>query len=141
MEQFIEFIGNNGVLAGVFLLLLVFLAHDILGAYFSGIKSIGPAVATGLINHESAVVLDVRENAEFSSGHILNAIHIPFSSIQTQLKKLEKFREKPIIVSCRSGSRSNSVCKQLRKEGFEHLYNLQGGVLAWESSNLPLTKK
>lgn len=141
MGQVVEFVGNNGVLSAIFLFLLIFLAQDVLGTYFSGIQSIGPTMATGLINHEDAVVLDVREEAEFSNGHILNAIHIPFSKIQAQLKKLEKFREKPVIVSCRSGSRSNSVCKQLRKEGFEKLYNLQGGVLAWESANLPLTKK
>ncbi|MGD2084341.1 MAG: rhodanese-like domain-containing protein, partial [Chromatiales bacterium] len=54
---------------------------------------------------------------------------------------LKKFKNRPIVVSCRSGAQSATACRQLRKEGFERVYNLHGGILAWESANLPVSHK
>ena len=45
------------------------------------------------------------------------------------------------IVNCRSGSQSAMACNLLRKEGFEEVFNLRGGILAWQSANLPITRK
>ncbi|MBT5230022.1 MAG: rhodanese-like domain-containing protein [Methylococcales bacterium] len=141
MGQFAEFLGNHPLLSAVAFVIIVLLIQDVLGASINGIKNLNPVAATGLINHEEAVVLDVREASEFSTGHILNAIHIPFSKLNDQLSKLEKHKDAHIIISCRTGARSGSACKVLKKLGYEKLYNLQGGVVAWEGANLPLTKK
>jgi rhodanese-related sulfurtransferase len=97
--------------------------------------------ATHLINREDAVVLDVRSDGEFNQGHIVNAVNIPQKSVQEQLSKLEKYRNRPIITACRTGQIALGVSSTLRKNGFEQVYNLAGGLIAWEGANLPLVKK
>lgn len=105
-----------------------------------GISQLGTLEATRLIN-EDAVVLDVREDSEWSAGHIPNARHIPMSKLSARLGELEKLKGKPIIVSCRSGHRSARACAMLKKSGFENVHNLAGGIIAWEKANLPITTK
>lgn len=109
--------------------------------YRSGAASLSPLEATLMINREDAVVLDVREPAEWSKGHIPNARHIPLGQIEQRLGELDKFKAKPIIVSCATGSRSSSVCGTLRKAGFDRVFNLAGGLPAWEQAGQPLTTR
>ena len=98
-------------------------------------------VATRLINHEDAIIVDVRGEGEYGQGHIVNAIHIPMTSLPDQVTKLEKYKSRPIITACRTGQQSANACVTLRKRGFEQVYNLGGGMLAWENENLPVTKR
>lgn len=102
---------------------------------------LSPAQATQLINREDALVIDVREQAEWDGGHIGGARHIPFGQIAQRLGELEKFKARPIIIACASGHRSSSTCATLRKAGFEKVFALDGGTGAWEQAGLPLTKK
>jgi rhodanese-related sulfurtransferase len=106
----------------------------------SGIKQIGPQEAVMLFNHEEALMLDVREQSEWVDGHIAKAKHIPLGKLKDRLSELEKFKSKPIIAVCRSGNRSGSACGTLRKAGFENLFNLAGGMVAWEQAGLPREK-
>ena len=106
-----------------------------------GKNAVDPLAATALINHEEAVVLDVRSMAEFKDGHIVNAVNIPLNGLGNNVKQLEKHRKRPIVTVCRSGSRSGAACSLLRKHGFENVKNLRGGMMAWESANLPVKRK
>jgi rhodanese-related sulfurtransferase len=63
------------------------------------------------------------------------------NGLKNQINRLDKHRQKPIIVACRSGAQSSSACKQLHKEGFEKVFNLKGGILAWQDANLPVSRK
>ena len=103
----------------------------------SGVKQTGPQEAVMLMNHEDALILDVRENSEFADGHIGKAKHIPLGSVGKRLNELEKFKERPIVVVCRSGNRSSSACRTLRKAGFPNVSNLNGGMIAWDQAGLP----
>ena len=87
------------------------------------------------------MVVDVRPMNEFADGHILHSLNIPMNGFGKQLGQLEKYRNRPIIVSCRSGAQSSAACKQLRKAGFDQVYNLRGGIMAWQSANLPVSRK
>lgn len=107
----------------------------------SGVKQVGPQEAVLLFNHEDALVLDVREQSEWADGHIGKAKHIPLGQLKTRLAELEKYKDKPIVAVCRSGQRSGSACGVLKKAGFEKLYNLAGGMLAWEQAGLPRERK
>lgn len=73
-------------------------------------------------------------------GHIINSVHIPLGTLNNRLNELEKYKSRPIIVGCRSGQRSAAACTTLKKQGFETVYNLSGGVMGWQNANLPLTK-
>ena len=131
------------------------LAHPILSALFLGLTGalafvsffppggknrVSPVDATRLMSHEDALVLDVRVDSEFRDGHIVNALNIPLEQLVSSMKKLEKPKTRPIIATCRTGQRSATAVKTLREHGFESLYTLGGGIAAWESATLPLTK-
>ena len=101
---------------------------------------VGPAEAVTLINRKDAVVLDVRDEGEFAGGHINNARHVPEKQLAGRIKELEKFKNKPVIVSCASGRRSASVADNLRKQGFTDVVALRGGIGAWQQAGMPLEK-
>ncbi len=103
-------------------------------------RQLEPVEAVLKMNHEDAVVLDVREPAEYAQGHIPRARHVPLGELSRRLNELEKFRDKPIIVACRSGHRSAGACGILARNGFQNVYNLAGGMIAWEAANLPVEK-
>lgn len=138
LQQLIEFIGHHWTLFAALAVILALLAHNLL---VSGKGSVDPAGATDLINHKDALVLDVRPAADFAQGHIINAVNIPMNGFRKQIGTLQKYKDRPVLVTCRSGSQSTMACQQLRKEGFADVHNLRGGVLAWQSANLPLSKK
>ena len=140
MEQVIEFAGNHALLVGAFLVVLTALIWN-LAMDPGGKNAVDTLGATAMINHEDAVVLDVRSMAEYKDGHIVNAVNIPLNGLGSNLKQLEKHKDKPIVAVCRSGSRSGSACSVLRKNGFENVKNLRGGMMAWESANLPVRRK
>lgn len=106
----------------------------------SGVKQVGPQEAVMLMNHQDALVLDVREQSEFVDGHIGQAKHIPLGALANRLAELEKHKDKPIVAVCRSGNRSGIACGTLRKAGFQNLHNLAGGMMAWDQAGLPKAK-
>jgi rhodanese-related sulfurtransferase len=103
--------------------------------------NVEPLAATEMINHKDATVIDVRPAADFAKGHIINAINVPANGFKNQAGALAKLKGRPIIINCRSGAQSAVACGQLRKQGFEEVYNLKGGIMAWQAANLPLTRK
>ncbi len=141
MQQFSEFAVNHWQLFLALAIIIAMIVREPLMRGAHGYAGVGPMEATSLINHQDAVVLDVREDSEFKTGHVLGALHIPSGRVSGRINELEKYRNRPIIVACHSGSRSSRICSLLRKQGFEKVYNLDGGLLAWQSANLPLTQK
>ena len=140
MNNFTEFVGNHLFLSVSFFGLLAYWIIGELKHRNSGVGSVSAMDATQLMNHSNAVVLDVREDKEITDGTIVNAIHIPVGDLPNQLKKIEKYKEKPVVVFCRSGHRSSSACNTLRKNGFQQVYNLRGGVMSWIKDGMPLVK-
>jgi len=138
LQQLLAFLGNHWILFAALVVIIALLIHNLL---VSGKGSVDPAGATDLINHWDALVLDVRPAADFAQGHIVGARNIPMNGFKKQVGTLHKHKGRSILVTCRSGSQSSLACRQLRKEGFEAVHNLRGGVLAWQSANLPLSKK
>jgi rhodanese-related sulfurtransferase len=140
MPQLLEFAINHWDLFLALAIILLMMFGGGLGGRLRGYKQIEPLEAVQLLNHEAPVLLDVREDSEYKDGHIIDTLHIPLGKLDGRLDELEKYREKPIIVSCRSGHRSSHACAKLRKKGFETVYNLKGGVMAWQNAGLPLQK-
>jgi rhodanese-related sulfurtransferase len=103
-------------------------------------QEVGPIEAVQLINRRDAVVLDVRDAAEYKSGHITNARNVPEAELDTRSKELDKVKAKPIIVSCGRGNRSAAIAAKLRKLGFAEVVSLRGGLAAWQQANMPLEK-
>ncbi|MEJ5172338.1 MAG: rhodanese-like domain-containing protein [Hydrogenothermaceae bacterium] len=93
-----------------------------------------------LINKEKGIlILDVRTPQEYrEDGHIPGSVLIPIQILPQYIKELDKFRDKKILVYCRSGNRSVVASKFLEQNGFKYVYNLKGGIIEWKKFNLPI---
>lgn len=101
---------------------------------------VGATEAVQLINRRDALVLDVRDKADFAAGHIPNARNIPLPELGGRLREIEKFKARPIVINCQSGMRSATVCSMLRKNGFGEVFSLRGGIGGWAEASLPVEK-
>ena len=143
MDQFFVFLQKSTMNMALFAAVIVsggMLAWPLIARLMRPGQEVGPAEAVQLINRRDAVVLDVRDVAEFKSGHITNARHVPEAELESRSKELEKVKSKPIIVSCARGNRSAGVAGRLRKLGFNEVFSLRGGLTAWQQANMPLEK-
>jgi len=139
--RILEFIGNHPVLILAFAGTLGALVASEIGRRLSGMKAVDAVQATQLSNRENALFLDIREDSEYRDGHIPESIHIPIRQLPERIAELNRHKDCPVIAYCRSGSRSNGAGRVLKKHGFENVYNLSGGIAAWQKASLPLSKK
>jgi rhodanese-related sulfurtransferase len=135
-----EFILQNLALVTIFVVSGVMLLWPEIARLSGGSAEIGTFEATRLMNQGGTLVLDVRDAKEFATGHLPRARHIPLGELSNRLEELAKYKEKAVIVTCRTGARSGGALRLLRKAGFATVYQLKGGVAAWESASLPVEK-
>jgi len=135
------FVQKNIFLVGVCVASGAMLLWPLITRAVSGGGDVSALEAVQLINRRDAIVLDVRDAADYAAGHIANARHIPAAEIAKRADELSKFRERPILVSCQSGTRAAGAASQLRKLGFKEVFPLKGGVLGWQQASLPLERK
>jgi rhodanese-related sulfurtransferase len=98
----------------------------------------GPELLARLETDDAPVVLDVRTAEEFEAAHVPGAIHIPYDEVANHLDSLETFRERGLVVYCRSGKRAGDAERVLQEAGFERLWDLEGHMLSWQANDLPL---
>lgn len=98
------------------------------------------ADAIDLINHQNAVVIDLRDQSDFAEGHIINAVNMPKDQFEKKEGDLQVYKSRPMILVCQSGQHSVSVAENLRKNGYEEVKILSGGIEAWKGADLPLEK-
>ena len=139
MEQLPEFLLNHPFLSTAFLAIVGALLWTTFQPGATG--RLSPTDATRLMSHADAVVLDVRADGDYESGHIVNSVHLPMDQLESSLRKLEKYRSRPIIAACQNGQRAPAAVKTLKAHGFERLYTLNGGVNAWANASLPLSRE
>jgi rhodanese-related sulfurtransferase len=99
--------------------------------------------AKEMIDRGEVFILDVRRPDEYASGHIKNSTllavqDIPANDLDIKLKELPK--DKPILVYCRSGSRSVAASTILSGKGFTQVYNMQGGITEWMNAGYETVK-
>ena len=135
-----QFIVSNFFPISLALLSGTMILWSMFGNRFRGVKEVDTNGALQLINHKDAFVLDVREPSEYEGGHLLNAKLIPLGKLKERVGELEKYKDKPLVVVCRSGNRSGTACAILSKMGFDQAYNLMGGMMAWQKASLPVKK-
>ncbi len=141
MERLPEFVGNHPILFAALGAVIGMIAFFEYQRLFSGIKQLSAIEATRLQNDEDAVFVDVREDSEYKAGHILSAKHMPMSTFDKRYTELEKSKDKPVILYCASGSRASKAGGKLRKNGFESVYTLAGGMGGWEKASMPVSTK
>ena len=93
-----------------------------------------------LDNKEELILVDCREQDEWDAGHIKEAIFIPLSEFGPRHGEFLKNKKTTIVMQCRSGRRSLNACQLLLAEGFDDLYNLEGGIIDWEEHGFEVEK-
>jgi rhodanese-related sulfurtransferase len=141
MPQAIEFFRNHPLLVMAFIGIFAGLVWTFIAGRAKGVARLGPVQVTQLINSDDAVVLDVRSDGEFRQGHIINAINVPESQLASKAAELDKYKSRAVITVCRTGQASAKASAALKQLGFEKMYTLTGGLVAWEGASLPLSKK
>lgn len=140
MEQFFEFVARHWILASLFVLLLIWLIISELKHSAKGLTKLSPMLAVQMMNQKETVILDVRGQSEFNSGHILNSLNVPMTQIEKQTTQLTKHKGKPVLLVSSLGQSISNTASLLQKEGFSELYALDGGLAAWQNAQLPLVK-
>ena len=86
-------------------------------------------------------MLDIRSAADFKAGRVLGALNIPFAEMTKRKGELEKYKDKPVIIICKTGQTAAGAANMLRKDGFSEVYRMTGGMMEWTNQGLPVTKK
>jgi rhodanese-related sulfurtransferase len=90
--------------------------------------------------NQGALVLDIRKPEEFAAGHVSGAKQLPSDKILTAGESFKRFKDKPVIVYCDSGSLAAAAVRQLNAQGFTKAFTLRGGFAGWRAENLPVAK-
>ena len=141
LTQISEFAVNHLYLVAAFVVLLALVVFNEVKIATQRFASLTPANAVQLMNNEDVVVLDVRKASETAAGKIAKAVQIPVGAVKTRIAELDKHKGKTLLVYCKTGARSAAACKELSQHGFDKVYSLNGGLLAWQEAHLPISKK
>jgi rhodanese-related sulfurtransferase len=100
------------------------------------IESISPKEASAMYADKKAVIVDVREDSEWNEQHIPGAIHIPLAQLNERLSELKQYKDSTVITQCKTGGRSAKALDELKSAGFSKVYNMDGGIMAWDKAGL-----
>ena len=139
MDQLTQYIQTNHwlVIATAAVVALVIMFE--IRARAEGLAAVSPQDAIRLMNR-GAVVIDLRPAEQFTAGHLSGARRMDGEQILKAGDTLKKYKQKPLILYDESGSAGPAAARQLKAQGFEHAFNLRGGLAAWRADNLPLEK-
>ena len=98
--------------------------------------SISPKQASVMYAEQKAVIVDVREDSEWNEQHIPGAIHIPLAQLNGRISELKQYKDTPVITQCKAGGRSAKALEVLKSVGFTKVYNMDGGIMAWDKAGL-----
>ncbi len=136
MEQFFTFVVHHWALWLSLVVILFMIIRDEMSSNINP-SAISPQHAVTLMNHQNAVVYDLRDKDTYDKGHVINALNKSLEVIEKQKKHMKK----AIVLICDTGEQSAQAVKKLKREGFEQVHALKGGMRAWLSAELPLEKK
>lgn len=137
MDAYLEFASNHVILVTALMISFFMVIFTELRRKASGITSVEPQAAVGLINNDAAII-DLRSADAFARGHIVGARNIPFDELEANQSKIDALKDKPILTVCDAGMTSGRAVTSLKKAGIERVYGLKGGISAWTQANLPL---
>jgi len=84
------------------------------------------------------LVVDVRSQGEYDRGHVLGAVHIPFSSIGSGLRQIGFSKHGPVVLYCEHGPRAGIAGLSLFLSGYDRVYSLEGSMKGWRKNEFPI---
>lgn len=140
LQELTEFASNHLMLSMGLVALTGAILYTEVAQLFQGFKALAPGQLTALVNHENALVVDLRSAGEFQAGHISGARNVLPAQFDPENKQLAAARSLPVVLVCKTGTTAADSAKRLVKAGFERVYVLDGGIAAWQQADLPLVK-
>ncbi len=141
MQEYIDFIAENPLYFIGLIAVLFFIIKMEMARFTRKYQMVNTNQAVMLMNKDETIVVDVREDKEIKGGILQNAQHITLGQLDDRIGHLGTNKQVPILVYCRTGTRSSSACNTITKAGFENVSALIGGIVAWEAANLPTVKR
>jgi len=117
--------------------LLTVLVLLILSNAKKGGKKISCQTLISMTNQNRALIIDIRDSESFNAGHITASKNIPQNELTRRINEITNI-DKSVILVCDMGNISPNAGEALKKEGFEDIYLLKGGINQWKIDNLPL---
>jgi rhodanese-related sulfurtransferase len=140
MQRIVEYTTNHPLLVATAVIVAVGTAVIEMRQRARGSAMVSSNDVVQLTNQGGVVLLDVRDQTQFESGHIVDSRHIPSGELATRVEALKKYRDKPVVVYCDNGFASAAAARILRGSGFTKVATLRGGLQSWKQENLPLVK-
>jgi len=139
MERLIEYVTHHPLLVGAVALALVLVVTTESRLRATAFAAITAQELIRLMN-QGALVLDIRKPDEYAQGHVNGAKHLSSDQILTAGENFKRFKDKPVVVYCDSGSLAAAAVRQLNAQGFTKAFTLRGGFAGWRADNLPIAK-
>ncbi len=140
MDQYIEFVTNHPYMFMALAATIGMIVYVEYERMTSGASALSPIALTRLQN-DGALVIDVRDEASFKDGHLIDSVNVPQAQLEKRLGEIDKRKDDPVVVVCENGLRSQRACKTLKKAEFSKLHHLAGGMAAWQKANLPTANR
>ncbi len=141
MSEYLQFFYHHIELSIAFVVILLLILWEELGSKRFSQSSIPPEKAVDLMNHTGAAVLDIRAQDAFKTGHIAGAMNMPANTVESQLKKLNKYKQMPVIIVTDKERESTRILAILKNKGFQQPLILSGGLASWRKAGLPLSNR
>jgi rhodanese-related sulfurtransferase len=138
MDQYIEFVSNHYLLSLALIVVIYLLLQELIESSFNKHSGLSPMLVVAKMNSTDSIIVDVRDPHEYIQGHIEDSRNMPLNKFPETVNSLEQYKKQTIIVACKTGTRSASACKTLTNAGFEHVFNIVGGMESWGDSKLPV---
>jgi rhodanese-related sulfurtransferase len=139
MDRLIEYVSSHPLLVGAAVLAAVVVFTFETRLRSTAVSAISSQDLIRLMN-QGALVLDIRKPEEFAQGHVNGAKHLSSEQILTAADSFKRFKDKPVVVYCDSGSLAAAAVRQLNQQGFSKAFTLRGGFSGWRAENLPIAK-
>lgn len=141
MKELVVFITSHWILASLLgVLVFAFILNEIIGSHFGSRHTVLAEHAVQMINHQNAVVFDIRTETEFSTGHIVGAEQLTAATLDKKMPHLAKYLQQPIIIGTTNGQDTTKMMTLLREKGFSRIFILSGGMQNWKSAGMPMVK-
>ena len=138
----LQFAFDHWALVGLFVVLFIFVfSYDRINTQLSGL-GVSPQALVKLMNHDDALVLDIRPRDQFCHGHIIDAVNIPASKMAKDVTVLGDYKGQTVAIVCHRDSEGAKIARLMRKsKDFPVIKILTGGMAQWTNANLPIEKE
>jgi rhodanese-related sulfurtransferase len=139
MERLIEYTNHHPWLTGALVLIAIVVIIYEVRARSETMASVSPQDTVRLMN-QGALLIDLRPPEQYTAGHVGGARQMTGDQLLKAGETLKKYKDKAVVVYDDTGSLGASAVRQLAAQGFTKAFNLRGGLAAWRTENLPLTR-